>query len=340
MKAVFPDNNSVIIKEVQEPKVGKRDILVKMRSCGICGSDLEKVYGKYGVVSNRLGHEPAGEIIAIGEDIKDFKIGERVFVHHHVPCYECHYCKHGDHTMCSYYQKSNIEPCGLAEYFLVPEWNIVRGGVIKLPDHITFDEAAMIEPLACCIRAVDKANIVENDNIAVIGVGPAGIMQLMLAKLYNTKTFAFDISEFRLDFAKSYADYTFNVKDNDIIYKVMNLTKDVGIDIVFVSTGNPNAFELALKLVRNGGKVILFGVPSKGVSITLDLNYIFTKEIKIIPSLAASDIDTRKAFEMINNRIIDIKKIITHKFSLEDSNKAFEIAHNANNSMKILIIND
>ncbi len=340
MKAVFPDKNSVVIKDIQDPDIGENDILVKMRACGICGSDLEKVYGRYGVVSNRLGHEPAGEVIDIGDNIKDYKIGDKVFVHHHVPCYTCHYCKHGDHTMCLYYQKSNIEPCGLAEYFLVPEWNIARGGVIKLPDNISFEEAAMIEPLACCIRALEKARILPNDNIAVIGVGPAGIMQLMLSNLYKARTFALDINEFRLNFAKSYVTHTFNVNDNGIVDRIMNLTENIGIDTVFVSTGNPSAFELALKIVRSGGKVILFGVPSKGVSLQLDLNYIFTREIKLLPSLAASDLDTRRAFEIISKRAIDIRKIITHRFRLEDSNKAFEIAHHANNAMKIIITND
>lgn len=338
MKAAFVDNNSVTIKEVQDPEIGKRDLLVKMRACGICGSDLEKVYGRYGVVSSRLGHEPAGEVVAIGEEVKDFKIGDRVFVHHHVPCYECHYCKHGDHTMCKYYQKSNIEPCGLSELFIVREWNIVRGGVIKLSDDISFEEAAMIEPLACCIRAIDKVGIIKGDNVAVIGVGPAGMMQIMLAKLYGAKTFAIDINEFRLNFAKANgADYVLDAKDD--VKAIMN-KDNIGIDAVIVSTGHPSAFKLALEIVRSGGKIILFGVPSKDTKIDLDLNHIFTNEIKIIPSLAASEFETRKAFEIISKKKIDISKIITHRFRLEESNKAFELAHQGKDAMKIVITNE
>ncbi|GIU70943.1 MAG: alcohol dehydrogenase [Candidatus Nitrosocaldaceae archaeon] len=339
MKAAFVDDNKVVIKEVQEPKIGRNDLLVRMKACGICGSDLEKVYGRYGVVSRRLGHEPSGEIIAVGDNIKDFNIGDRVFVHHHVPCYECHYCKHGDHTMCKHYQKSNIEPCGLSELFLVPEWNIVRGGVIKLPDHVSFEEAAMIEPLACCIRAIDKIGIMKDDNIAVIGVGPAGMMQIMLAKLYGARTFAIDINEFRLKFAKTNgADYALNVKD-DVRENAIRYTDNIGMDAVIVSTGHPSAFELALQIIRSGGKIILFGVPAKNTSIELDLNHIFTNEIKILPSLAASEIETRKAFELISEKKIDIDKIITHKFRLEDSNKAFELAHKGIDAMKIVITN-
>ena len=152
MKTAVVDNKSVKIVNREIPKVNQNDVLVKMKTCGICGSDLEKVFGKYGMNSTRIGHEPAGEVIEIGENVKDFKIKDRVFIHHHVPCYSCHYCYNEDFTMCEKYQTSNIEPSGLAEYILVPEWNVLRGGLVKLPDNINFNQAALIEPIACCIR--------------------------------------------------------------------------------------------------------------------------------------------------------------------------------------------
>ncbi|MEM2855616.1 MAG: zinc-dependent dehydrogenase [Candidatus Nitrosocaldaceae archaeon] len=338
MKVVVA-NNGVVIDEISEPKVDSNSILVKMRVCGICGSDLEKVYGKYGVVSKRLGHEPAGEVIKTGDNVKEFKVGDRVFVHHHVPCYECHYCKHGDHTMCKDYQRSNIEPCGLAEIFLVPEWNIKRGGVLKLSDNITFEEAAMIEPLACCIRAIDKASIMKDDNIAVVGTGPTGLMQIMLAKLYGAdKVFAIDINQFRLKFASKYGATSINANDKNFSEYIIRDTK-IGVDTVIVSTSNINAFKLALDIVRSGGKVIIFGVPSKGSVVDLDLNKVFTKEIKILPSLAASDIDTAKAFRLIDEKRIDISSIITHRFRLEDSEQAFRTAHEGKDAMKVVITN-
>ncbi len=341
MKCASASNNRVIINDVPTPEFGDDDMLVKMRRCGICGSDLEKVYGRYGVVSNRLGHEPAGEVIAVGKNVNNFRVGDRVFVHHHVPCYECHYCRHGEHTMCKYYQKSNIEPCGLSEIFLVPAWNIIKGGVIKLPDHVSFDEASIIEPLACCIRSIDKASIMRGDNVAVIGVGPTGMMHLMLAKLYGANTFAIDINEFRLNFAKNNgADHIINANSKDLKREICEYTNDIGVDAAIVSTGNPNAFRLALDIVRSGGKIILFGVPSKGTVIDLDLNYVFTNEIKILPSLAASDFDTRRALEIIAKKDIDISRIITHRFRLEDSDEAFRVAHEGKDVMKIVITND
>ena len=332
MKAAFAYDNRVVIKDIAEPKVGSKDILVKMRACGICGSDVEKVYGRYGVVSRRLGHEPSGEVIAVGEQVKDIKVGDRVFVHHHVPCYDCHYCKHGDYTMCDHYQRSNIDPCGLAEVFLVPEWNIVRGGVLRIPDHVSYEEAAMIEPLACCIRAIDKANIIKGDSIAIIGIGPAGMMLAMLARLYGAESiYALDINRYRLEFAKRYVDQALHVSNANII------KSGIGVDAAIVATGNPKAFMLAMDIVRRGGKVILFGVPAKDTIIDLDLNKVFTNEIKIIPSLAASDHDTKKALDIIANNRIDVKSIITHRFRLEESNKAFEVAHRGE-GMKIVII--
>ncbi|MGD1837427.1 MAG: alcohol dehydrogenase catalytic domain-containing protein, partial [Nitrososphaeraceae archaeon] len=162
------------------------DIVVKMRACGICGSDLEKVFGSYGMSSSRLGHEPSGDIIFVGKNVSsNFKIGDRVFVHHHVSCNSCHYCRHGDFTMCSYYQKSNLNPCGLSEKFIVPRWNVERGGVLKIPDNLSFENAALIEPVACCIRALNKINIDKGDDVAVFGAGPVGIMLVCLLKIYG-----------------------------------------------------------------------------------------------------------------------------------------------------------
>ena len=133
--AIVKDNSQIEIKNFETPKLSSNDILVKMQACGICGSDVEKVFGKYGQPSMKLGHEPAGIITQIGSDVKDFKIGDRVFTHHHVACYssECHECSHGNETMCEQYYKSNLDPCGLSEEYVVPGWNVTHGGVLKIP---------------------------------------------------------------------------------------------------------------------------------------------------------------------------------------------------------------
>ena len=159
MKAAIVKGNSKIeIEDFDISDLKPNELLIKMQSCGICGSDVEKVFGKYGQPSMRLGHEPAGEVIKIGSNISDFKIGDRVFTHHHVACYskDCHECSHGNETMCKKYYESNLNPCGLADNYVVPEWNVIHGGVLKLPEHVSYEEAALIEPFACCVRAWSK----------------------------------------------------------------------------------------------------------------------------------------------------------------------------------------
>lgn len=340
MKAVMIDGDTVKVKDMPLPTVGRGDILVKMRACGLCGSDIEKVYGRYGVVSRRLGHEPSGEVIVVGPDVEGISVGDRVFVHHHVPCYSCYYCNHGDYTMCDHYQRSNIEPCGLAEVFLVPEWNVKRGGVIVLPEHVSYEEAAMIEPLACCIKAFNSAGIRGKDSVAVIGVGPAGIMHIMLAEHVGAEPIvAVDVNEFRLRFASSIgADITLDARDSDIAAKVKSVTESRGVDVAIVATSNTNALLSALGMVRKGGKVMLFGVPPKGSTVTIDLNHVFNNEIKLISSLAASDYDTREAFNLIESKRIDIARVITHRFPLDDARDAIECAHKATDAMKVVVV--
>ena len=205
--AVVKSNSNIEIKNIENPPIGPGDMLVQMRACGICGSDVEKVFGKYGQPSMRLGHEPAGVITQVGSEISNFSIGDRVFTHHHVACYsdDCHECSHENEKMCKKYYESNLVPCGLADEYVVPEWNVKHGGVLNIPDNMSFEEAAMIEPLACCIRAWNKFTHKNNDSIAILGIGPTGIMHALLAELYGfRKIFCLDLNEFRLDFAKKF----------------------------------------------------------------------------------------------------------------------------------------
>ena len=195
--AVVKSNSNIEIKNIENPPIGPGDMLVQMRACGICGSDVEKVFGKYGQPSMRLGHEPAGIITQVGSEISNFSVGDRVFTHHHVACYsdDCHECSHGNETMCKKYYESNLEPCGLADEYVVPEWNVKHGGVLNILDNMSFEEAAMIEPLACCIRAWNKFKHHKNDSVAILGVGPTGIMHVLLAKLYGCLLYTSDAAD-------------------------------------------------------------------------------------------------------------------------------------------------
>jgi L-iditol 2-dehydrogenase len=332
---------SVIVQEIETPKVLDKDVLVKMRVCGLCGSDLEKVYGRYGMASTQLGHEPSGEVIEIGKSVNDFSPGDRVFLHHHVACYSCYFCRHGDYTMCSAYQKSSINPCGLSEQILVPSWNISHGGLMKLPDSMTFEEASFIEPLACCIRALNKCNIQKGDDIVILGTGPAGIMHAILAKAFGVgRVIVVDINEFRLNFAKKICNsiQTFNsTTEKDWILRLKSLTNSRGADISIVATGNTRALIQAFDAIRKGGKVMLFGVPSKRSKVSLDIDKIYSNELSFISSYAASEVETNQALTLIAEKHIDVKRLITHRFDIKRTQEAIKCAYEADGTMKVVV---
>ncbi len=340
MKSAFVKEPSIIsVEDTEKPVLGSGDILVQMHACGICGSDLEKVFGQYGKPSMRLGHEPAGIILDVGLEVNEFKKGDRVFTHHHVPCYSCHYCKHGNETICKKYSETNLSPCGLSEEYVVPEWNVSHGGVLKLPESMTFEEAAMIEPLACCVRSWTKFNYHEGDSAAIFGVGPTGMMHVMLAHFKKfSKIFCFDVNDFRLDFAKKFnVSETINSKDENRTEKILNQTDARGVDVAIVATSSLKALEDAIEMVRNGGAIMMFGVPSKGAKIDLDMSKIYSKEITLVTSYAASDSDTKEALELIESSKIDVKQLVTHTYPITDSQKAFDHARTGENAMKIII---
>ena len=340
--AVIKSNSNIEIKNIEKPPVGPGDMLVKMRACGICGSDVEKVFGKYGQPSMRLGHEPAGIITQVGSEISNFSVGDRVFTHHHVACYsdDCHECSHGNETMCKKYYESNLEPCGLADEYVVPEWNVNHGGVLNIPANMSFEEAAMIEPLACCIRAWNKFKHHKNDSVAILGVGPTGIMHVLLAKLYGLgKVFCLDLNDFRLDFAKKFETITIHSGNTNAMEQIKSETANQGVDVVIVSTSSLNALKDAVHFVRKGGTIVMFGVPSKGSNVDLDMSEIYSKGITIVNSYAASDVDTTHALDLISNKQINVSQLITHKYNLQECQQAFVHAKSGDNAMKIIISN-
>ena len=340
MKTASVKEPSVIsIDEIEKPTLTSGDILVQMQACGICGSDLEKVFGQYGQPSMRLGHEPSGIVLDVGSDVTEFKKGDRVFTHHHVPCYDCHYCNHGNETMCKKYYETNLSPCGLSEEYVVPAWNVSHGGVLKIPDSLSYEEAAMIEPLACCVRAWAKFSYREGDSTAIFGVGPTGMMHVMLAHAKKfSKIFCFDVNEFRLDFAKKFnITESISSLDDNRKQKILDNTNNLGVDVAIVATSSLKALDDAIDMVRKGGTVMMFGVPSKGAKMDLDMSKIYSKEITLVTSYAASDSDTKEALDLIESSQIDVKKLITHTYTISESQNAFDHARTGENAMKIII---
>ncbi|KAF6244206.1 zinc-dependent dehydrogenase [Nitrosopumilus sp. b2] len=340
MKTASVKEPSVIsVSETDNPSLGPGDILVQMHACGICGSDLEKVFGQYGQPSMRLGHEPAGIVLDVGSNVTEFKKGDRVFTHHHVPCYDCHFCYHGNETMCKKYYETNLFPCGLSEQYVVPAWNVSHGGVLKISDSTSFEEAAMIEPLACCVRAWTKFHYQEGDSTAIFGIGPTGMMHVMLAHAKKfSKIFCFDVNNFRLDFAKKFnITESIHSTDDTRKQKILEHTDGRGVDVAIVATSSLKALEDAIDMVRKGGSVMMFGVPSKGATMDLDMSKIYSKEITLVTSYAASDSDTKEALNLIESSQIDVKQLITHTYPIIDTQKAFDHARSGENAMKIII---
>lgn len=340
MKTATVKKPSVIsVDETCSPSLGEGEVLVQMRACGICGSDLEKVFGQYGSQSMRLGHEPAGVILDVGSGVTEFQKGDRVFTHHHVPCYSCTLCLHGNETMCKKYSETNLAPCGLSEQYVVPKWNVAHGGILKLSDSTTFEEAAMIEPLACCVRAWAKCRYQKGDTAAVFGVGPTGMMHVLLAQAKQfSKIFCLDVNDFRLDFAKRFGiTDAINSADGNRFEKVSDSTDGVGVDIAIVATSSMAALEDAFEMVRKGGTVVMFGVPSRGAKIGLDMCKVYSKEVTLITSYAASDADTKEALDLIESCQINAGQLITHRYPISESQKAFEHARSGDGAMKIII---
>ncbi|EIJ65991.1 oxidoreductase, zinc-binding dehydrogenase family protein [Candidatus Nitrosopumilus salaria BD31] len=340
MKTASVKESGVIsVDDVETPQLNSGDILIQMESCGICGSDLEKVFGHYGQPSMRLGHEPAGIVLDVGSNVTSFKKGDRVFTHHHVPCYDCHFCNHGNETMCPKYYETNLSPCGLSEKYIVPAWNVSHDGVLKISEKTSFEEAALIEPLACCVRAWTKFPYQQGDSAAIFGVGPTGMMHVMLAHAKKfSKIFCLDVNDFRLNFAKKFnITESINSMDENRKQKILDTTDGLGVDVAIVATSSLKALEDAIGIVRKGGSVMMFGVPSKGAMMNLDMSIIYSKEITLVTSYAASDKDTTEALNLIESSQIDVKQLITHTYSINDSQKAFDHARTGENAMKIII---
>ncbi|MDD9813162.1 MAG: alcohol dehydrogenase catalytic domain-containing protein [Thaumarchaeota archaeon] len=336
MRAAFVGEGRVDVREADMPEAQTGGIVVRMRACGICGSDLEKVYGMYAKPSMRLGHEPAGTVAAVGDGAGEIRAGDRVFTHHHVSCGSCRHCARGEETLCASYSSTNLSPCGLAEHYAVPAQNVSRGGVLRLPDGVTFEQAAMIEPLACCLRAWDALACREGDTVAVLGCGPTGIMHSMIARSRGIAAICTDTNEYRVGFARDLGA-TEAVRPELGVDCVRGATGGRGADVAIVATGSARAIADGVRMARDGGTVMLFGVPPRGAALELDAGDLYARGVGIRSSYAASDADTRRALEMIAGGRIDVARLVTHRYRLADSNEAFERARGGESAMKVLI---
>jgi len=337
--ATYYSLDDIRIQDMPKPKIGSDEILVEMKACGVCGSDLMDWYlrSRAPLV---LGHEPAGIIVEAGRSVKGFNVGDRVFAHHHVACLKCYYCKKGDYTMCSQFAQTHIEPGGFAEYFKVPAPNL-QIDTLELPRNLSYEEATLIEPVGCCIRAQNKAGIQKGDAVAIIGAGPSGIIHAMLARISDAKQIiATDLIDHRLKMAKHLgADLTINPKQENLVERVKEATEGRGADLAIVTAPNVKAVEDGVQIVRRGGKILLFAPTQPDQYARLSPHRLFFSEITVIPSYSVSHIETRAALKLISSGRINAKKLITHRFPLSRTAEAFQTAARSKECLKVVVLN-
>jgi len=338
--AMYYSLNDIRIQDVPKPKIGSDEILVEMRACGVCGSDLMEWYlrSRAPLV---LGHEPAGVVVEAGRSVKNFSVGDRVFAHHHVADLTCYYCKHGDYTLCPQFAQTHLEPGGFAEYFKVPAPNL-QIDTLKLPDKVSYEEATLIEPVGCCIRAQNKVGVHKGDSVAVIGAGPSGIIHAMLAKMEGSRQVLItDLVEYRLKMAEKLgADLALNHQNENVAEKVKQATENRGADVVIVTAPNAKAVEDSVQMVRRGGKILLFAPTQPDQYARLSPHRLFFSEITVVPSYSVSHVETRKALQLIASGRLKVKELITHRFSLSQTKEAFQTAAKSKECLKIVVLNE
>ncbi|MCM8824299.1 MAG: alcohol dehydrogenase catalytic domain-containing protein [Candidatus Omnitrophica bacterium] len=333
---MYYNNSDVRVEEMPIPKVNKGEILVKVLASGICGSDVMEWY-RIKRAPLVLGHEVTGEIVTLGEGVKNYNLGDRVFVSHHVPCNSCRYCLSGNHTVCKTLHTTNFYPGGFSEYILVPSINVEIGTFI-LPDEVSFEEGTFIEPLACVIRGQREAIVSYGQNILILGGGISGLLHLLLARVSCVgRIFVTDINDYRLKLAKQLgADEVFHAKE-DIEKRLREVNDNKLADLVIVCTTAITAFMQALKCVEPAGTILCFAPTEPGVSLPLPVNEFWRNSIKIIHSYANSPQDAIIAIELIRSRKVPVAKLITHLLPLSKIQEGFKLVAQGKESIKVII---
>ena len=336
--AVAYDFKDIRIEEVPVPDVGPREALVKVSACGICSGDVMPWYirKKAPIV---LGHEPAGTIVEIGKEVNNFKVGDRVAIHHHAPCFTCRFCRRGDYVQCDTWRKTKIVPGGISEYVKIPEENLT-GDTLLIPNDVSMEDATLTEPTACVVKGFKRARIKSGDVVLVQGLGTMGQLNVLLAKHYGAKmVIAADFQKFRCDHAgKMGADLVVNLTERDLFDAVKEATGGMMADIVVVGPGSIKAMEEGIRCCGRGGTVLLFTPTPKEETLLINPHDIYFSEISIVPSYSCGPFDTREALELIEMGVVTSGKLVTHRFPFEQADEAFRITADAGNSIKTLVL--
>jgi L-iditol 2-dehydrogenase len=335
--AVAYSCEQIRIEAFSLPVPGRGELVMRVRACGLCGSDLAKLFQQKLSAPTVLGHEIAGEVIQLGIDVDQFQVGDRVVVAHHVPCYGCHYCRHGNYSMCRSFKQSNLIPGGFAEEVLVPAEH-VKLTTLRLPRHVSFEEGSFVEPLACCLRAIRRWNLQPADVVLIVGLGPMGLLMAQLVRASCAIVLGTDMDEHRLEFAQGLGiDAVCSAVDEP---QLMSLTKDLtqsrGCDVVVLTAGHGGTVQDACRWVRDGGIITLFGNLAQQQPAQLDPNILYSREITIHGSYSPSPLELVHALQLIGSHTIKVGPLISHRLPLEELPQAVELAR-TRRAMKAII---
>jgi L-iditol 2-dehydrogenase len=336
LAAFYYNNHDVRVQEIPVPKIGEEEVLLKVMASGICGSDVMEWY-RVPKAPRVLGHEATGVITEVGSKVELAKVGDRVFISHHVPCFQCRHCQRGNHTACHTLHTTNYYPGGFSQYVQVPKIN-VQYGIYKLPDAMSFEEGTFIEPLACVSRGQRLSGLKSDDTLLIIGSGISGILHAQLAKYKGVRNIIVaDINPYRLELAKKFgAHYALDAKAN-LPGKLKESTGGHLVDQVIVCTGATSAALSAMDCVENGGTILYFAVPDPTVKLPVPINQFWRNEITMRTSYGAAPNDIEDALSVLSTGKLDVKDMITHRLDIREAQEGFRLMAEAGNSLKVIL---
>ena len=343
LAAVYHGTNDVRMESIPVPAIGPGELLVRVHTCGICGTDLKKISTGSHSAPRIFGHETAGVVAAAGANVRNFQVGDRVVVFHHIPCRECYYCRHKTFAQCSSYKKvgctAGFEPSGggFAEYVRVMDW-IVQHGTVRIPDGVSFEQACFAEPVNTCLKGVVTLQLQKDETVLVIGQGPIGIMLGVLAKRTGATVITSDLYPQRLKIAKSFGlGQSIDASRADAIGVVREQTSGRGADAVILAVGGSALIRSAMDAARPGGRILLFAQTARGEA-TIDPAAICVDEKTLLGSYSASVDLEEESVRFVMGREMELERLISHRFPLAESVEALNLAaHPQPDSLKVVI---
>jgi L-iditol 2-dehydrogenase len=320
--AVYVGHGALELREWPRPAAGPGELVLRVRGCGLCGSDIAKITGRSAKPPAVLGHEVVGEVVEIGLGVSRFTGGERLVVAHHVPCFACHYCRRGSPSMCRAFKRVNLDPGGFAQFLRVPAPNVAHAA-FRIPAGLSDETASFTEPLACCLRAVKRCGLLAGDTALVVGLGSIGCLLVQLLRLQGVTVFATDLRPDRRLLGRKAGALVLD-RDLELEAELRGVTDGRGADLVIVTAGGPAALPWAAGRIRDGGAIHYFA-GGAGESLPLPLDTLYHRELSLGATYSSSPADLAEAFELLTARAVSVEGLITHRLPLSRLGEGIEL---------------